>query len=71
MGGDGGKREWWMGEDDGCRGSAKGGIPAGAMIPKTRHSRESGDLGTFATGRMALDGRPWVSWCPLGVWELE
>ena len=49
-----------MGGKDGCRGSAKGGIPAGAMIPKTRHSRESGNLETFAMGRLALAGRPWV-----------
>ena len=27
---------------------------------EARHSRESGNLGTFATGRLALDGRPWV-----------
>ena len=33
------------------------------------HSRESGNLGTFATGRLALDGRPWVPGAPVGVWD--
>ena len=28
---------------------------------ETRHSRESGNLGTFATGRLALDGQPWTA----------
>ena len=27
---------------------------------ETRHSRESGNLEAFATGRLALDGRPWI-----------
>ena len=48
------------GGDDGCRGSAEGGIPRMPWLCEARHSRGSGNLVTFATGRLALGGRPWV-----------
>ena len=51
----------------GCRGSPKGGIPARAMIPKTRHSRGSGNLETFATGRVGIGRAALGSWSPIGV----
>ena len=39
---------------------AEGGIPRMPWLCEACHSRESGDLETFAMGRLALDGRPWV-----------
>ena len=40
-------------------------------LPKTRHSRESGNLETFATGRVGIGRAALGSWSPIGVGELE
>ena len=48
------------GGNGGRRGSAEGGIPRMPWLCEACHSRESGDLETFAMGRLALAGRPWV-----------
>ena len=56
-----------MGEDDGCRGSAEGGIPTDAValrslsFPRKRESRDLCDR-KAGIGRAALD-----SWSPVGV----
>ena len=37
-------------------------ISATLVVPAVpRHSRESGNPETFATGRLALDGPPWIA----------
>ena len=56
-----------MGEDDGCCGSAKGGIPTDAVALRSLsfpRKRESRDLcnGKAGIGRAVLD-----SWSPIGV----
>ncbi len=67
MGGDGGRRGWWMGGNDGWAGMAEGVAllkVAFSRMPwlcEACHSRESGNLEAFAMGRLALEGWPWVS----------
>ncbi len=55
------------GGNDGRRGSAEGGIPRMPWLCEACHSRESGDLETFATGRVGIGRAALGSWSPVGV----
>ena len=38
-----------------------------SWLCETRHSRGSGNLGTFAMGRLGIGRAALGSWCPMGV----
>ena len=57
-----------MGRNGGRRGSAEGGILTDAVpLRQACHSRESGNLETFAMGRLGIGRAALGSWCPMGV----
>ena len=46
---------------------AEGGIPRMPWLCEACHSRESGNLETFATGRLGVGRAALDSWSPMGV----
>ena len=40
-----------------------------AWLCEARHSRESGNPGTFAIGKAGIGRGALGSWCPMGVWD--